>query len=338
VVANRDVLAAGGAPRPAPFSFSFAGVPLVLETQDEALVRAVASALGEPAAPNPTPAALRVALEEPGPDGWGRLRLSAGDDADLRLGLESPEFPFQQRAHEDPESLALAFWGDADPVLVCRGTDVRVRAAPGWRKAVAFLLLHRLARLRADAVFFHAAAVGIHGRGALLVGPKGAGKSTLALALAARGHEFLGDETACYLPADGTIIPLRRPVGIKPGPRARAVDDAIARIQPRAEADGIVRMDVGALLNVAPARALPLRAVLFLEGFGPDPRLEPAAPGRDDLARLQPFSSSLVAAPRAQRVFEMARLLGAARVFRLRHGEPDATAAAVAGALEAAWA
>jgi hypothetical protein len=338
VVANRDVLAAGGAPRPASFSFSFAGVPLALETQDEALVRAVAAVLGDPGPTDPPASGLHAAVDDPGPDGWGRLRLSAGDDADLRLGLESPEFPFEERPQEDPQALGLAFRGDAEPVMICRGPDVRVRAAPGWRKAVAFLLLHRLAGRRADALFFHAAAVGLHGRGALLIGPKGAGKSTLALALAARGHDFLGDETACYLPADGTIIPLRRPVGIKPGPRARAVDDAIARIQPRAEADGIVRMDVGALLDVGPARVLPLRAVLFLDGFGPEPRLEPAAPGRDDLARLQPFSSSLVAAPRAQRVFEMARLLSAVAVFRLRHGEPDATAAAVAGALEAAWA
>jgi hypothetical protein len=344
-VANGNVLADAGASRLAArsVSFSFAGVPLVLETGDEALLQAVASALGASSPPTNERAGLHCVIDGPEANGWGRIRLTADDpaslvDDDLRLGLESPEFPFERRANDNADVLALAFWGDAEPVLVCQGAEVRFRAVAGWRKAVAFLLLHRLVRLRADALFFHAASVGISGRGALLIGPKGAGKSTLALALAARGHDFQGDETACYLPAAGTIIPLRRPVGIKPGPRARVVDDALARARPRMELDGMMRIDVEALLDVAPPRALPLRAVLFLDGFESEPRVEPATPSRDDLARLQPFSSSLVAAPRAQRVFEMARLLGAVRVFRVRHGEPDATAERVAHALGTAWA
>lgn len=324
-------------------SFVLAGIPLLLETEDEALLQAVASVLGV-SVPSPhSRPGLRARVEGPGADGRGRLTLTSDeplalDASDLRLGLESPEFPFEPRAHEDPEVLALAFRGEAEPVLVCRGTEVGFRAVPGWRKALAFLLLHRLVRQRGDALFFHAASVGVQGRGALLVGPKGAGKSTLALALAARGHDFLGDETACYLPASGTIIPLRRPVAIKPGPRAQAVDEALARLKALPEPDGIVRMDVDELLRVSPAEPLPLRAILFLDGFGAAPRMEPATPGRDDLARLQPLSSSLVAAPRAQRVFEMARMLAGVRVFRVGHGQPDATAESVARALGAEWA
>ena len=325
--------------------FSLSESSLALETEDPHLLDAVASVLGPPPPPLDSRPSLRAVVEGPGPDGWGRIGLSAGDgrsladaDTDLRLGFDSPEFPFEARAPEEPGALRLAFRGEAEPVLICRGEEVRFQAVPGWRKAVAFLLFHRLVGLRADALFFHAASVGVEGRGALLVGPKGAGKSTLALALAALGHDFLGDETACYLPAGGTIIPLRRPVAVKPGPRARAVDEALARVRPPADADGIVRVPVDALLDVAPARALPLRAVLFLDGFGPEAQVERATPGRDDLARLQPFSSSLVAAPRAQRVFEMARLLSAVRVFRVRHGDPDATAERAARALGGAWA
>jgi hypothetical protein len=337
-----------GAPRPpspSPLVFSLADIPLALETDDPDLADAVASALGVPAAPAaPRRPGLRAQVHGPDPGGRGLMLLSADDgrsladaDDDLRLSLDAPGFPFEAREAGLVGALSLAFRGEAEPLLTCRGAEVHFRAAPGWRRALAFLLLHRLVGLRADAIFFHAASVGVDGRGALLVGPKGAGKSTLALALAARGHDFLGDETACYLPARGTIIPLRRPVGIKPGPRARAVDEALARSRPPTGDDGIVRMDVEALLDVAPAPALPLRAVIFLEGFGDEPRVEPAPPDRADVARLQPFSSSLVAAPRAQRVFEMARLLGAARVFRVRHGDPDATAGAVAEALGAPW-
>jgi hypothetical protein len=345
-VANRHVLAGAHRSPPSPLPvFSLADIPLCLETADPGLVDAVSAALGPPAPVSGGRTGLRALVDGPDADGHGRIRLAADDgrslaaaDADLRLGLESPEFPFEARPAAEPGALALAFRGQAEAVLTCRGSEVHFRAVPGWRRAVAFLLLHRLMGLRPEALFFHAASIGVGGRGALLVGPKGAGKSTLALALAAAGHELLGDETACYLPAAGTIIPLRRPVAIKPGPRARAVDEALARVRPPADADGIVRMDVETLLDVPPARTLPLQAVLFLDGFGPEPRVDPAAPGRGDLARLQPFSSSLVAAPRAQRVFEMARLLGAVRVFRVRHGGPEATAAAVAQALGGPWA
>ncbi|HEX6737739.1 MAG TPA: hypothetical protein VF310_05700 [Vicinamibacteria bacterium] len=341
---------AGAQPSPllSPAVFLLAGTPLTLEAADPLLVEAVASVLGAAALSRAPGPGLRAAVEGPGLDGCGRILLAADDgrsladaDADLRLGLDSPGFPFEERPPEAPGALTLAFRGAADAVLTCRGGEVHFRAVAGWRRAVAFLLLHRLVGLRADALFFHAASVGVAGRGALLVGPKGAGKSTLALGLAARGHDFLGDETACYLPAAGTIIPLRRPVGIKPGPRARAIDEALARARLQADADGIVRMDVEALLEpearLAAPRALPLRAVLFLEGFGPAPRVTAAAAERDAVARLQPFSSSLTAAPQAQRVFEMARLLGAARVFRVTHGDPDGTTDAVAEALGAAW-
>ena len=109
-------------------------------------------------------------------------------------------------------------------------------------------LFWRLLRLRSDAIFFHASALGIYGEGTIFVGPGGAGKSTTALGLTARGHNFLSDEVAGYLPATGELVPFRRPVGIKPGPRASAVERSLTpAIVERIQRDGFIRVDVDTL-------------------------------------------------------------------------------------------
>jgi hypothetical protein len=276
---------------------------------------------------------------EGGAAGFAHVALEAGDDellspADLLLGASAQEFPFTLLPAAPPWThLALA--GSREPFLSLNGRDCQVRLTAQWRKAVALLLLHRLMRARRDAVFFHASSVAIAGRGVLLVGPKGAGKSTLALALAARGHALLGDEHACYRPATREILAFRRPVGIKPGPRAAAVDRALERLGRRPERDGMLRIDADALFPGPEPAPAPLEAVIFLRGFAPAPRLRRVEAGREDLGRLQPVGSSLVDAPRSERVFRMAQLLAGARVLHLTVGDPDASAARIEAALGA---
>ncbi len=58
------------------------------------------------------------------------------------------------------------------------------------------MLLGYAVRTRRDCTPFHAATVALRGQGVLLLGPKGRGKSTLALSLAEEGAMFLGDEVA----------------------------------------------------------------------------------------------------------------------------------------------
>ena len=153
----------------------------------------------------------------------------------------------------------------------------------------------------------------------MLVGPKGAGKSTLALALAARGHALLGDEHACYLPATGELLPFRRPVGIKPGPRSSAVEGALARRGRSPERDGMMRLPLEDLLDAPPAaggRAARGRLPGRVRG-------RPAAARSGALARGRWAASSRWAprwsnAPRTRRVFEMARLLVAQPRLRAR--------------------
>jgi HprK-related kinase A len=64
-------------------------------------------------------------------------------------------------------------------------------------------------------LIIHGAALERDGRVVVLPGSPGAGKSTLAAALAHRGWRLLSDELALIRPADRHIVPLARPVSLK---------------------------------------------------------------------------------------------------------------------------
>jgi hypothetical protein len=243
---------------------------------------------------------------------------------DLLLGLDSPDFPFHVAEPIAEGWTSFGWRGEAAPLLSFRGPECLIEKREGWHRAFALLVLHRVYRVRDDAIFFHAATVGIEGRGLLIVGAKGEGKSTTSLALTVRGHMLLGDETACYLPASNEVIPVRRPVGIKPGPRSRTIEAAIERTG--TVVGDVVRLDINRLIETSEPAAVPLRAVLFLAPFEAAPRLEEIAVTRNEIARLQPVSSSLVNAPNGRRIVELARMLATSRVFRLAPGDPDETA------------
>lgn len=64
-------------------------------------------------------------------------------------------------------------------------------------------------------LIIHAAALERNGRVVILPGSPGAGKSTLAAALAHRGWRLLSDELALLRPRDRHVVPLARPISLK---------------------------------------------------------------------------------------------------------------------------
>lgn len=265
--------------------------------------------------------------------GW--LHIGDNTGGTTTLPFDGAEFAFttsDDAGHfvqlEDQDGWScLAFRGEDEPMYAFRERDCLFRLVPEWRKAVVLLILYRLLRLRADAIFLHAATVGINGAGAIFIGPKGAGKSTTALALTARGHSLLSDEFAGWVPATGELVPFLRPVGIKPGIRARRIDNALTpELHRRIERDGFARVGIETLVPVTTPQPLPLRRVIFLAPFEETPRLERIEPGRHDVAMLQPILSSFINASHRQRIFELVRMLSSTRVYRLHPGLPDATA------------
>ena len=147
------------------------------------------------------------------------------------------------------------------------------------------------------------------------------------MALAARGHNFLSDEVGAYVPATGELLPFRRPVGIKPGPRATAVQRGLpSTANEQIEREGFYRVNVDTIFANEPAKAVPLRRIVFLRGFAGHPSLERIKPGREEIVELQPLMSSFLNASHSRRIFELTRLLGTAKVYQLHPGDPDETA------------
>ena len=157
---------------------------------------------------------FRSELELPG------LRPAAGDGADVvvrRGPVEEPSgFPPSGIAAEPgPDADRLAWYGRArlrvadDEVVADSADDAFVRqcvVGPGLG-----VLLHRRGRL-----VLHGSAVDVGGRAVVLLGEKGAGKSTTAAALLARGHALLTDDLVALAarPGGGSD----GPPAVAPGP------------------------------------------------------------------------------------------------------------------------
>ena len=216
---------------------------------------------------------------------------------------------------------------DVDALFLIREEHCFFRLNDDWPIIALSLLFRAAFGVQQDAILFHAAAVIIGDKGFIFAGPRYAGKSTISLALAARGHSFLSDEIAWYVPSTRALIDFRRPVGLREGVRAAAVD---ARF-PSVAATGIewhdsLRLPVDALLPQAPPATATLDVIVFLKPFAATPRLIPLQPSLDHLPLLQPIPISMLNVSPARRMMEMVRLISSVRMYDLYPGHPDETA------------
>jgi hypothetical protein len=337
----RDEPVASGLVRSA---FSVAGGSLIVETDEPAVLDEVALLVGSEVGASEAPSApviLRAGVwSRIGAHDRGLITLHCDDPGidgpqDILLGLSAAEPVFTLVPSAEAGVIQVALRGESEPLFLIEGPRCLFRRGPGWPSAVALFVFNRFLRARPDALFFHAASVAVAGRGVLIVGPREAGKSTTVIALAARGHALLGDDMACYLPATDRLVPFARALGIRPGPRARAASAALQRLGRDPDREGTQRVPVQQMALGGAPEPVPLRAVLFLEGFAAHPEVSRVSASRDHIARLQPMAGSLVNASPAERVFQMARLLSRVAVFQVRLGDPDETARQIEEALSA---
>lgn len=136
----------------------------------------------------------------------------------------------------------------------------------------------------------HAGAVACGDAALMLAGPGGAGKTTLTLALVARGFDVLSDELAVIDPESQTILPYRRNVHVRPGTPELVAGLGPLVDRPRERLGGgiawaVPQADLGAGVDdVAPRR---LAGVILLQPRDPSLHAPSIAPVRSSLAAME---------------------------------------------------
>jgi hypothetical protein len=216
------------------------------------------------------------------------------------------------------------------PTLALSAKEVVASTRHPWRRFVANLAVNHVLSLQRDALFFHAAAVAIRGRGLMLFGPKGFGKTTLSLALAARGHAFNGDEIAGVDVRDLGLIPVPRAASVREGPGARAVQDALSQAVLPVERlpDGSVRrrVRVASLFPEATPARVPLSTIVVLGERKAAPVARLISPRWEEIGRFAPLGCSVWSGAPGARAMQLLNVLDRVTCFALDPGAPDDTA------------
>ncbi len=240
------------------------------------------------------------------------------------IGFDDPELL------DVPRFAGACFPGQAIPVRCSAdGRALSAGVTDAWRPFVANLAVSRLQRLQRHVTFFHAATAVVNGRGLMACGPKRSGKTTLGMALAARGHDLFGDELAAVRHAGPAIVPVRRSLAVREGPALPAARSALEASRPDIEIfpDGEPRQRAAiAALYPPPAQAAaPLTTLLLLRSFAATPVATPVETPGAVMKALTPLAASLWERTPGAMTMQLLRLLSGARAWWIDAGPVENT-------------
>ena len=215
---------------------------------------------------------------------------------------------------------------------------LNARAESAWQPLVANLAVSRVLRLQRGVVFFHAASLRIGRAGLLACGPKRSGKTTLALTLAARGHGLLGDEVAALDTTARALLPFRRSLAAREGPRSAAATALLEKAGgvPERFPDGEVRTRVSARRISAdePSDRIPLTTLVILRNIVPATQVRPMPVGPEMLRAFTPLAASLWDRSPALVAMQLLRTFAGMRVVEIDSGPPDEVADRIEALME----
>ena len=259
------------------------------------------------------------------------IALATFDDG---LAAAPPGFPaifLPARLSERPVRRAGWTLAELDhPVGRVAFSQQGVAADPAspWEALIASVAVNRVLSAQPQIMFFHGAAARVNGKGVLLLGVSGAGKTSVSLALAARGHDFYGDDIVGVQLDSGAMVPLRRAAHVRAGPAASEVTEAIARSNVSSEGQRRLA-DVSRLFPQAGAAAAALDITVCLRDFTESTRLTPFSPTSQDLRWVTPHAGSLHAGRPAERIMRVLSVLSPSPCFFLDSASPESAADAL---------
>ena len=195
---------------------------------------------------------------------------------------------------------AYARGGDPGDILIAGDrTRILLRLDDFTRERAAECLIAVALRAQPDIMFLHAGSVAIDGRGALLVGPSMGGKSSTVLALAARGHGFLGDDLAAIRWRTGELLPFPKSAGLRAGRIAGQIEARARAFRsiPGTGLDGVPRRyaRVADMFPGCSTGPVPLECVFVLDGFAARSEISEYRPSLQDVMRLKSVVSESAA-------------------------------------------
>jgi hypothetical protein len=250
--------------------------------------------------------------------GFGGRQVVVESDDGALLAKVGTIFEAMSPAARDRRAPRLAVRRRADGYVVT-GQPESPSPAESMEDAlrrVRYEVVLRLIEARSDLLWLHAAAAA-HGRGALLiVGPGGAGKSTLVTALLAHGFRYLGDDVVPVDLGTGRVVPF---------PAAPAVRQGPGRWLPPGDVTALPRTGIRVPRRLVARAPVGVAALVFPRYVGEGPSaIEPCPPGE---AALRLLEHSLNFSRHRARAVRWACGLAAGRpTYRLRHADaPHAT-------------
>jgi len=258
------------------------------------------------------------------------------DESPIRLYFEISDAPGSQppaiRFHA--RGNVFAFIADADNLAI---GDTQTRSGTAWLSAGAirdatYFNYHFLESIALELIVslhlapIHAGCVARDGRGVLLCGDGGAGKSSLSYACARRGWTFLSDDASYLLRkrASDSLI-LGHPQRVRLRPDAPRIFPELARFEAVIRGSGKAGLDLRTnSLGIATATsALVDRVVILRRKTHGEPRLTPV-----DQSIARPFyhpflywwNAEIASAQQAA----IDRLFAVSRVFTLEYSDLDA--------------
>lgn len=220
--------------------------------------------------------------------------------------------------------------GDEEsPSLAIADRHLVADAARPWQRFVANLAVNHVLGMQRDALFFHGASLDVGGRALILLGEKGAGKTTLCLGLAARGHACFGDEIAGVDTRSLRMLPVPRTLALRGGPltsdAARALSGRSLPTERLSDGTSRRRVRISQIFPQPVAVSSNLDTLLILRARSSSPHAEAVRPGWDTLGHFAPLGCSLWFDQPAVTTMRLLGLLAQVRCFFLDAGSPDAT-------------